>query len=108
MSIPLIGVFVRILRVRATILAPLTVLITLVGVYTVRLSVFDMFAVVAFGVVGYLMKKVGLEPGPLVLAFVLGELLEKKSRRRRTNRRTSPPEALSSSLPVSRGSHASF
>jgi putative tricarboxylic transport membrane protein len=80
MSIPLIGVFVRILRVRATILAPLTVLITMVGVYTVRLSVFDMFAVVFFGLIGYLMKKVGFEPGPLVLSFVLGTLLENNFR----------------------------
>ena len=80
MSIPLIGIFVRILRVRASILAPLTVLITMIGVYTVRSSVFDMFLVVALGVVGYLMKKIGLEPGPLVLAFVLGGLLEKSFR----------------------------
>jgi len=81
MSIPLVGLFVRILRVRPTVLAPITVLITLVGVYTVRNSVFDMGLVVFFGVVGYLMKKAGFEPGPLVLAFVLGSLLERNLRR---------------------------
>jgi putative tricarboxylic transport membrane protein len=80
MSIPLIGIFVRILRIRPSILAPLTVLITMIGVYTVRNSVFDMFLVIALGVLGYLMKKIGLEPGPLVLAFVLGGLLEKTFR----------------------------
>jgi putative tricarboxylic transport membrane protein len=80
MSVPLVGLFVRIVKVRASILAPLTVLVTMIGVYTVRMSVFDMFAVVAFGVIGYLMKKVGLEPGPLVLAFVLGSLLERSFR----------------------------
>ncbi len=80
MSMPLIGIFVRILRVRASILAPLTVLITMIGVYTVRNSVFDMYLVVALGVLGYLMKKIGLEPGPLVLAFVLGGLLEQAFR----------------------------
>jgi putative tricarboxylic transport membrane protein len=76
LSIPLIGIFVRLLSVKATILNPLTVLITMIGVYTVRNSVFDMFLVIGFGVVGYLMKKVGFPPGPLVLAFVLGSLLE--------------------------------
>ncbi|MFD3687907.1 tripartite tricarboxylate transporter permease [Nocardiopsis sp. NPDC058631] len=81
MSIPLVGLFVRILSVRGTILAPITVLITLVGVYTVRNSVFDIALVVVFGVVGYLMKKFGFEPGPLVLAFVLGSLLETSLRR---------------------------
>jgi putative tricarboxylic transport membrane protein len=81
MSIPLVGLFVKILRVRATILAPITVLITLVGVYTVNNDVFDLVLVVVFGVLGYLMKKFGFEPGPLVLAFVLGSLLEDSLRR---------------------------
>ncbi|MFC7535646.1 tripartite tricarboxylate transporter permease [Actinoplanes sp. GCM10030250] len=81
MSIPLVGLFVRILRVRATVLAPITVLITLVGAYTVNNSVFDIGLVIAFGVLGYLMKKVGFDPGPMVLAFVLGSLLETSLRR---------------------------
>ncbi|GAA0601218.1 tripartite tricarboxylate transporter permease [Kribbella sandramycini] len=76
MSIPMVGLFVKILRVRPAVLAPITVLITLIGVYTVANQVFDIFLVVAFGVLGYLMKKFGFEPGPLVLAFVLGSLLE--------------------------------
>lgn len=81
MSLPLVGLFVRVLRVRAAILAPITALITLVGAYTINNSVFDVGLVVAFGVVGYLMKKFGFEPGPLVLAFVLGALLESSIRR---------------------------
>ncbi|MBB2947274.1 putative tricarboxylic transport membrane protein [Actinoplanes lutulentus] len=81
MSIPLVGLFVRILRIRATVLAPITVLITLVGAYTVNNSVFDIGLVIAFGVLGYLMKKAGFDPGPMVLAFVLGSLLETSLRR---------------------------
>src|SRR3954467_3746073 len=81
MSIPLVGLFVKILRVRATILAPITVLITLVGVYTVNNDVFDIVLVIVFGALGYLMKKFGFDPGPLVLAFVLGSLLEDSLRR---------------------------
>jgi len=81
MSIPLVGLFVKILRVRPAILAPITVLITLIGVYTVNNSVFDIVLVIVFGVLGYLMKKLGFDPGPLVLAFVLGTLLEDSLRR---------------------------
>ncbi len=80
LSIPLIGIFVRVLRVRQSILAPLTVMVTLIGVYTVRNSTFDILLVLVFGFVGYLMKKFGFEPGPLVLAFVLGALLETAAR----------------------------
>jgi putative tricarboxylic transport membrane protein len=81
MSIPLVGLFVKILRVRPTILAPITVLITLIGVYTVNNDVFDIVLVIVFGALGYLMKKLGFDPGPLVLAFVLGSLLEDSLRR---------------------------
>ncbi|MGW4800185.1 tripartite tricarboxylate transporter permease, partial [Nonomuraea sp. NPDC004297] len=80
MSIPMVGLFVRILRVRPAIMAPITVLITLLGAYTVRNQVYDIFLVIAFGVLGYLMKKFGFEPGPLVLAFVLGSMIESSAR----------------------------
>jgi putative tricarboxylic transport membrane protein len=81
MSIPLVGIFVKILKVRPAILAPITVLITLIGVYTVNNSVFDIVLVIVFGALGYVMKKLGFDPGPLVLAFVLGTLLEDNLRR---------------------------
>ncbi|UYQ76992.1 tripartite tricarboxylate transporter permease [Glutamicibacter sp. JL.03c] len=81
MSIPLVGVFIRILRIRAAILAPITAMITMLGAYTIRNSMFDVMMVVIFGAIGYLMKKFGFEPGPLVLAFVLGSLLESNLRR---------------------------
>ena len=80
LSIPLVGIFVRILRVRPAILAPITALITILGVYTIRNSVFDIFLMIFFGVVGYLMKKFGFDPGPMVLAFVLGTLIESSAR----------------------------
>ena len=81
LSIPLVGVFVRILRVRPAIMAPITALITVLGVYTINNSTFDIFVMIAFGVLGYLMKKTGFEPGPMVLAFVLGAILEDNVRR---------------------------
>ncbi|GAA1745534.1 tripartite tricarboxylate transporter permease [Kocuria aegyptia] len=81
MSIPLVGLFVKILQVRPSILAPITVLITFMGAYTINNSIFDILLVILFGVLGYGMKKFGFEPGPLVLAFVLGSLLEESMRR---------------------------
>src|SRR6476619_4215093 len=44
-------------------------------------SMFDIFLMVAFGVIGYLMKKAGFDPGPMVLAFVLGTIIESSTRR---------------------------
>lgn len=81
LSIPLIGVFVRILYIRADILAPLTLLIVIMGAYTINNRIFEVVIVVVFGVLGYLMKKLGFDPAPLVLAFVLGSLLEDNFRR---------------------------
>lgn len=81
LSIPLVGVFVRILRVRPAILAPITALITILGAYTINNSTFDIFVMIVFGVIGYVMKKTGFEPGPMVLAFVLGAILEDSVRR---------------------------
>ncbi|GGU15875.1 tripartite tricarboxylate transporter permease [Nocardioides albus] len=81
LSIPLVGIFVRILRVRPAILAPITALITILGVYTINNSTFDIFVMIVFGLIGYLMKKVGFEPGPMVLAFVLGSIVEDGFRR---------------------------
>jgi putative tricarboxylic transport membrane protein len=81
LSIPLVGLFVRILRVRPAILAPITALITILGVYTINNSTFDIFLMVAFGIIGFLMKKAGFDPGPMVLAFVLGSIIESSTRR---------------------------
>lgn len=81
LSIPFIGVFVRMLKVRPGVLAPITVVITMLGVYSIRNNAFDMLLVIGLGLVGYGMRKLGFEPGPFVLAFVLGSLLEASFRR---------------------------
>jgi putative tricarboxylic transport membrane protein len=80
LNIPLVGVFVQLLRVRAGILAAFALLITMAGVFSVNNDPFDMWVVLVFGVLGWLMKKTGFEPGPLVLAFVLGSILERAFR----------------------------
>jgi putative tricarboxylic transport membrane protein len=80
LNIPLVGLFVQLLRIRAAVLAAFALMVTMVGVYSVNNSVFDMWVVLGFGVLGWLMKKTGFEPGPLVLAFVLGPILERAFR----------------------------
>ncbi|GAA1823284.1 tripartite tricarboxylate transporter permease [Nesterenkonia flava] len=81
LAIPMIGLFVRILYVRTTILAPITLLIVCMGAFTISNRFFEVMVVIVFGVLGYLMKKFGFDPAPLVLAFVLGSLLEDNFRR---------------------------
>jgi putative tricarboxylic transport membrane protein len=80
LNIPLVRVFVQLLRVRIGILGPLAVLITMAGVFSVNNNVADMWIVLVFGLLGYLMRKTGFEPGPMVLAFVLGVILERSFR----------------------------
>src|ERR671916_427048 len=80
LNIPLVGVFVQLLRVRAGILAAFALLVTMAGVFSISNDSFDMWVVLVFGVIGWLMKKTGFEPGPLVLAFVLGEIMERAFR----------------------------
>ena len=81
MSIPLVGIFVKLVSVRESILAPIVVAIVMLGTYTIANSLFDMVLVLGFGVIGYLMRKTGFDPGPLLLAFVLGSILEDSFRR---------------------------
>ncbi|MDR7254196.1 putative tricarboxylic transport membrane protein [Nocardioides sp. BE266] len=80
LNLPLVRVFIRILDIRVAILVALAVVVTMLGVFSINNSIFDLWVVLAFGLVGYGMRKVGFEPGPLVLAFVLGALLEPAAR----------------------------
>lgn len=75
-NLPLIPVWVRLLKVPYKILFPLIILFCLIGVYTVQNSVTDIFIMFAFGIFGYILKKYGYEEAPLVLAFVLGPMME--------------------------------
>ena len=63
------------------VLFPLILMFCIVGVFSSNAAAFDVFVMVLFGAVGYLMRKFGYEPAPLVLAFVLGPLLESNLRR---------------------------
>lgn len=80
LNLPLVGLWVQLLKVPYGILAPMVVLFTTVGVYSVANQTFDIFALLFFALLGYLIRKLKFEPGPLPLAFVLGPLIENSLR----------------------------
>jgi putative tricarboxylic transport membrane protein len=93
LNLPLIGLWVQLLKVPYSILFPLIILFCLLGSYSINNSTMDVAIMLVFGVIGYLMKKIALEPAPMVLAFVLGPMME---------------TALRQSLIKSKGSFAIF
>jgi len=72
LNLPLVGVFVNLLRVPFRILFPIILLICLIGTYTVNLDSFDLIVLLSAGVLGYLFRNWGFEIAPLVLAIILG------------------------------------
>ncbi len=81
LNLPLIGIWVKLLKLPYNVLFPLILLFTIIGVYASGNNVFDIYVMILFGIVGYFMRKFGFEPAPLVLAFVLGPLLENNLRK---------------------------
>ncbi|WP_185985577.1 tripartite tricarboxylate transporter permease [Aureimonas mangrovi] len=80
-NLPLIGVWVRLLSIRYDFLFPAILMFCAIGAYSLNNSAFDIFVMIGFGLVGYLFMKLGCEPAPLLLGFVLGPMLEENVRR---------------------------
>ena len=76
LNLPLIALWVQILRIPYKFLLPLIMLFCLVGVYSTNFSIFDVFVMIFFGVVGYLMNKFQYEPAPFIMGLVLCPILE--------------------------------
>jgi putative tricarboxylic transport membrane protein len=76
LNLPLIGMWVQLLRVPYSILFPIIILFCLLGAYSINNSSTDVLIMLGFGVIGYFMKKLSLEAAPMVLAFVLGPMME--------------------------------
>src|SRR5947208_911169 len=81
LNLPLIGMWVQVLKVPYSVLFLLILIFCIIGVFASGNAVFDVFVMVVFGVLGYLMRKFAYEPAPLVLAFVLGPMLENNLRK---------------------------
>jgi putative tricarboxylic transport membrane protein len=93
LNLPLIGVWVRVLKIPYKILFPLILLFCLIGAYSMNNVAFDLYVMIFFGVLGWIMRKFGYEGAPLILAYVLGPMLE---------------NALRQSLLISQGSFLIF
>ena len=80
LNLPLVGLWVQLLKVPFNILGPMVVLLTVIGVYSTSNDVFQVYALIFFGILGYLLRKFRFEPGPLPMAFVLAPLIENSVR----------------------------
>jgi putative tricarboxylic transport membrane protein len=80
-NLPLIGIWVKLLTIPYRLLYPAILLFCCVGVYSLNNRIFDVVLAAGFGLLGYLFRKAKYEPGPLLLGFVLGPLLETNLRR---------------------------
>jgi len=81
LNLPLIPIWVRFLKIPYRILFPLIIMFCLIGAYSERGLSFDVFLMILFGVIGYVMRKFEYEPAPLILGFILGDILEESLRR---------------------------
>ena len=81
LNLPLIGIWIKLLSVPYRWLFPAIVLFCAIGVYSTNNNTFDIWMVGLFGVVGYLFIKLGMEPAPLLLGFILGPMMEEYLRR---------------------------
>jgi TctA family transporter len=81
LNIPLIGLWVRLLRVPHYFLYPTVVVLICVGVYSIDNSLFDIWLTLIFGVIGYVLRLFRFEPAPLLIGFVLGPMMEEFFRR---------------------------
>jgi putative tricarboxylic transport membrane protein len=80
-NLPLIGIWVKLLRVPYRLLFPAILLFCCIGIFSVNRLPDDIYFMIAFGLFGYLMTKFGFEPAPMLLGFVLGDMLESNFRR---------------------------
>ena len=76
LNLPMIPIWVRILKIPYWALYPAILVLAVVGVYSVRSSMTDVYMMVGFGLLGYLFGKFGVPAAPLLMAFVLGPMAE--------------------------------
>jgi putative tricarboxylic transport membrane protein len=80
LNLPLVGMFVSVLRLPQHVLATLVLLLCLVGAFSLSNSLLDLWVLVAMGVLGYAFRKLAIDPAPLIVAVVLGPVMEKTLR----------------------------
>jgi putative tricarboxylic transport membrane protein len=76
LNLPLVGIFVNLLRIPFRALFPIVLLICLVGTYSINSSTFELFVLVGSGVLGYIFRKLNFDLAPFILALILGPAIE--------------------------------
>jgi putative tricarboxylic transport membrane protein len=76
LNLPLVGIFVNLLRVPYPLLYPAILVFCVLGVYAVNSSVVDVWIMVITGLLGYVLRKLGFEPAPIVLGVILAPMIE--------------------------------
>jgi putative tricarboxylic transport membrane protein len=92
-NLPLVGMWVKLLKVPYRLMFPAIMIFCCIGIYSINNSVQDVYFTAFFALLGYILIKLGFEPAPMLLGFVLGKLMEEKLRQ---------------SLILSRGSFMTF
>jgi putative tricarboxylic transport membrane protein len=81
LNLPLIGLWVRMIMIPYRLLYPAILVFCAIGVFSLRNSEFDVYLMALFGILGYVFSKLGCEAAPMLLAFILGPLMEEFLRR---------------------------
>lgn len=81
LNLPLVGFFARLLSIPSYILIPIIATVSFVGVYAIHSTIFDLLLCMGLGIIGYILRKFDFPLAPLILGFVLGELMESNLRR---------------------------
>ena len=98
LNLPLIGLWVRIISVPYHLLYPAIIVFCAIGVFSLNNNTFDIFLMGLFGVLGYVFRKLGAEPAPMLLAFILGPMMEEFLRRTLLLSRGSPTVLVTSPI----------
>jgi len=80
LNLPLIGLWVKLLKVPYRILFPFILFFCIIGSYSINNSKFDVVVMLIFGIIGYIFRKFDYEPAPLIMAYILGPMLENSLR----------------------------
>lgn len=80
LNLPLIGIWVRLVKVATSILYPMIIFFCIIGTFSVSNSIFDVGALFFFGFLGYVLRRLNFELAPLILGFILGPILETSAR----------------------------
>jgi TctA family transporter len=81
LNLPLVGLWVRLLKIPYYMLFPAIIIFSAIGIYSVNSNALDLYSISIFGILGYLLIKLDCEPAPLLLGLILGPMFEEQLRR---------------------------